>query len=79
MPCWCFLIGAGHEAGDGTGDQDAATATLAHVASDFLDEVDRAGDVGVDDLQHLVEVLVEKALAQSASGSAPPSGVEVRT
>ena len=35
---------------------------------DFLDEVDRAGDVGVDDAQDVVEVLIEKAFAQSAPG-----------
>ena len=42
------LIGARHEAGDRAGDQDAAIALCAHVAADLVDQIDRAGDVGVD-------------------------------
>jgi hypothetical protein len=33
-----------------------------------LDEVHRAGDVGVDDPKDVVEVLIEEAFAQSAPG-----------
>src|SRR3954470_16119669 len=62
------LVGAGHEAGDRAGDQDAALAARAHVAADLVDQVDRAGDVGVDDAAHLGEVLVEEALAEAAAG-----------
>ena len=38
-----------------------------HVLPD-LDEIDGAGDVGVDDAQDVVEVLIEEALAQTAPG-----------
>ena len=41
---------------------------VPHVAADLLDEIDRAGDVGVDDAHDVVEVLVEEALAKAASG-----------
>ena len=75
------LEGARHEAGDRAGDQDAALAARAHVAADLLDQVDRAGDVGVDDVAAVVEVLVEEALprpcpalASSASTGRPPIG-----
>ena len=40
----------------------------AHVAADLLDQIDRAGDVGVDDVADLVEILVEKAVAEAAPG-----------
>ena len=41
---------------------------VAHVAADLLDEIERAGDVGVDDCAHVVEVLVEEAVAEPAAG-----------
>ena len=34
----------------------------------FLDEVDRAGNVGVDDAQDIIEILIEKTFAQSTPG-----------
>jgi len=42
-------------------------AGLAHAAADALNEPDRAGDVGVDDVLHVVEVLVQEAVAQAVS------------
>ena len=39
---------SGHEAGDRAGEQDPALAALAHRRREPLDQVDRAGDVGVD-------------------------------
>ena len=62
------LEGAGHEAGDRAGDQDAAFVRDAHVAARPLDEIDRAGDVGVDDVPDLFEILVEKRFAETAAG-----------
>ena len=56
------LVSAGHEAGDRSGDQDASLASHAHVAADFLNEVNGAGDVRVDDVAGGVEVLIEKGL-----------------
>ena len=43
-------------------------ATGAHVAADFMDQVDRAGDVGVDDVPDRGEILVEKGFAEAAPG-----------
>ena len=40
----------------------------AHVAADLLDQVDRAGDVGVDDMADLREVLVEEGAAEPVAG-----------
>jgi hypothetical protein len=62
------LVGAGHEARDRACDQDAAAPALAHVLSDPLNEVDGAGHVGVDDSKNVIEVLIEKPFAQTASG-----------
>ena len=62
------LVSAGHEAGDRSGDQDASLAARAHVAADFLNEVNGAGDVRVDDVAGGLEVLIEKGFAQTMSG-----------
>src|SRR3954449_978296 len=62
------LVGPGQEAGNRAGDEDAPLPTPPHVASDFLDEIHRAGDIGIDDLAYFIEVLVEKAFAQAAAG-----------
>ncbi len=39
-----------------------------HVAADFLDQVDRADDVGVHHLSGLIPVLVQEAVAQPTPG-----------
>jgi len=57
------LVSAGHEAGDRSGDQDASLASRAHVAADFLNDVNGDGDVRVDDVEGGVEVLIEKGFA----------------
>ena len=62
------LIGAGHEAGDRAGDHDAALAAGAHLAADAMDEIDRSADIGADHVVDCREILVEKALAEAASG-----------
>ena len=62
------LVGPGQEAGNRAGDEDAPLPTPPHVASDFLDEIHRAGDIGIDDLAYFIEVLFEKAFAQAAAG-----------
>jgi hypothetical protein len=41
-------------------------AAILHVARDLLQEVDRAGDVGVDDPPHLLEILVDEGAAEAA-------------
>jgi hypothetical protein len=62
------LVGPGQEAGNRAGDEDAPLPTPPHAASDFLDEIHRAGDIGIDDLAYFIEVLFEKAFAQAAAG-----------
>ena len=52
------LIGARHEACDGASDQNFAVAARAHVTANFLDQVDRAHDVRVDDPQRFAEILI---------------------
>src|SRR5205085_8836348 len=59
---------ARHEAGNRAGDEDPAAAAGAHLAADLLDQVDGAGDVGVDDVAHFVEVLVEESAAEALAG-----------
>jgi hypothetical protein len=54
----------GHEAADRASDQDSANATGAHAAPHAMYQVDRPGDVRGDDMLDLVEVLVEKCLAE---------------
>ena len=43
-------------------------ASRAHVAADFFNEVNSAGDVRVDDVAGGLEVLIEKGFAQAMSG-----------
>jgi hypothetical protein len=62
------LVSTGHEARNGSGDQDAAATPRAHVAPDLLDQIDRAGDVGVDHVPDVSEILVEEGLAQAQAG-----------
>jgi hypothetical protein len=62
------LVGAEHKAGDRAGDQDASPAGRAHVAPDLLDQVERAGDVGVDDAARRGKILIEKRFAEAAPG-----------
>ena len=57
-------LGAGHKAGDGTGDQDASGTAGAHLAANLLDEVGGAGNVGVDDAADIGEVLIQEGMAQ---------------
>ena len=58
---------AGNEAGDRAGDENTPLAPVAHVAPDPPDEVECAGDVGVDHLSPCLRILVEEALAQSGA------------
>ena len=62
------LIRARHETGDGAGQQDAALATAAHRPADELDQIDRPGDVRVDDVPRVLEVLIEKSVSQPMPG-----------
>lgn len=39
----------------------------AHVVADLVDQVDRAGDVGVDDLARFLKVLVKESAAKAAA------------
>jgi len=39
----------------------------AHLLADAVDEADRAGDVGVDDVEDVVEVLVEERVAEAVA------------
>jgi hypothetical protein len=39
----------------------------AHFAANFLDQVERAGDVGVHDAPDQREVLIQKSLAEPAA------------
>jgi hypothetical protein len=43
-------------------------AELQHVAGDELNQVDRPGDVGVDDVAHVLELLVEEGAAEAVAG-----------
>jgi hypothetical protein len=40
----------------------------AHVPAELLNEVDGAGDIGVDHLQDVIEVLIQEALAKAPAG-----------
>jgi hypothetical protein len=44
------------------GDEDAAPVAGTHVAPNFLNQIDGAGDVGVDDVPHFFKVLIEEAV-----------------
>jgi hypothetical protein len=68
------LIGAWNEAGDRPGDQDAASTTIAHFSTDRLNEIERAGDVGIEKPQNVGEVLIEKAFAETAAGVGQEGG-----
>lgn len=68
------LIGAWNEAGDRPGDQDAASTTIAHFSADRLNEIERAGDVGIENPQNVGEVLIEKAFAETAAGVGKEGG-----
>ncbi len=48
-------------------DENSSPSACAHVAANFLDEIDRAGDIRLDDALRLFKILVEKAFAESAS------------
>jgi hypothetical protein len=50
--------------GDGAGDQDAASSPGTHVAADALNEVESSRNIGVDDVAHLVEFLIEERATQ---------------
>ena len=62
------LIGARHQLGDRADNENLAGAARAHVAADLLDQIQRAGDVGIDHVAHIGEILVEKSLAETAPG-----------
>jgi hypothetical protein len=61
------VIGPWNEAGDRAGNEDAPLIARPHLASDALNEIDRPGDVGVDDVPDVIEVLIEKRSAQSVA------------
>jgi hypothetical protein len=62
------LEGPGHEAGDGSGDENPAFHAAAHVTRHFLHEVERAGDVRVDHVLHFGELLVQESFAEAMPG-----------
>jgi len=43
-------------------------ARIAHLPRDALDEIERADHVGVDDVLHVLELLVEESLAEPMAG-----------
>ena len=59
---------SGDETRDRSCDQDLAPASVAHVAADQMKQFERTGDIGGDHALHLVEVLIEKCLAQPMAG-----------
>jgi hypothetical protein len=71
------LVCAWHESRARSREQDAPFPAGAHLAPGELHEVDRASDVGVDDVANITELLVEKratecpAFASSASTGGP--------
>ena len=47
---------------------------LAHVACDLVDEIKRAGHIGIDDEADVVPILIEEALAEPAARIGEQSG-----
>ena len=45
-----------------------AGISAPHVVADLVDQVDRAGDVGIDDPPCLAEILVQERMAETAPG-----------
>jgi hypothetical protein len=58
------LEGPRHKAGDRSCDQDASCATAAHIATNLLNEIQRAIDVGIDDIGPGFEILIQEALTE---------------
>ncbi len=73
------LIGAGHEAGNRSGEQDAPLVTAAHVLADAMNQVKRAGDVGIDDMRDGTEVLIEKAPCRDRGRRSPAARQRARS
>jgi len=61
------LVSARHEAGNRSCDQDLSIAIVSHVASDALNEIECASDVGIDHMLHIDKVLIEKSFAEAAA------------
>ena len=58
---------ARHKTGDGASDEDAALTASTHLARHFLNQIEGAGEVRINDVAHGIEVLVEKAVPQAMS------------
>src|SRR5579884_1715714 len=56
---------AGHVTGDRTGYQHLALAAFDHALHDRLDQHQRAGNVGIDDVQPFIRRLIKKAMAEA--------------
>src|SRR6201996_8145495 len=63
------LEGPRHQAGDRSGEEDAAAVPLAHAPADRLHEIERADDVGVDDVAGGLPGPGEAGRAPAARGS----------
>jgi len=59
---------ARHEARDRTGYKNATGTPGAHIATDFLNEIERTDDIRVDDMRDVFERLVEKPFPQTKAG-----------
>ena len=60
---------AGNEARDRAGDQDAPCIATPHIVTYPVDQIDGAGDVGVDHAPYLPKILIKEGTAK------PPPGI----
>jgi hypothetical protein len=58
---------ARHKAGNGASDEDATLTAGTHLAPHFLNHIEGAGEVRINDVAHGIEVLVEKGVPQAMS------------
>ena len=62
------LIRAGNEACDRADDENPALSASSHASTKAMNETDRPGDVGVHDMDDVVEILIQKALSETSPG-----------
>jgi DNA end-binding protein Ku len=62
------LVCAGHQSGDGPGDENAPLLAFPHRRGYPMYEMQCAIDVGMHDSQNLMDVLIQKSAAQAAAG-----------
>jgi hypothetical protein len=54
-----------HESCDGAGDENPAFVPSAHLFADSLDQIERARHIGIDDVLHFGELLVQESFAET--------------